>query len=235
MSYSIDRSARTRGVNAIAARDLQGDDGGGAVVRTGRGPVVIVSRHEGLGGFSARNPYRNQLPWQRAKALQWEKDHAPRSHIGKSRRKVRPQINVKVRRPFGPGPKKGFGAKYIPVPGMLLAPTSHPAPPSSPSSSFTGGGGGGGTWGGGGGGGGSTWGGGGGGGGGGGAEYDPSSEASIREQEAALEAATPDAGPGAPAPDAAEKPAAKAPMSSGMKIGVALAAGLALFSMFGKH
>lgn len=47
MSYSIDRSAGTRGIGAVASRDLR-EGRGGAVVRTGSGPVRIVSRG-GLG------------------------------------------------------------------------------------------------------------------------------------------------------------------------------------------
>ncbi len=45
VSYSRDRSAGTRGVGAVAARDLR-EGGGGAVVRTGRGVVTLTPSAE---------------------------------------------------------------------------------------------------------------------------------------------------------------------------------------------
>lgn len=282
MSYSIDRSSRTRGVGAVAARDLRGDDGGGAVVRTGRGPVVITSRHEGLGAYSMKNPYgpmRGPMFFNKKLADSWERAEASRRGPRKAPKrsssggglfggvKLPPKIPFKA-----PAPRPGFvwvqtgkfagqghwqrakagGKKALFTPGRAAAwagATSAPVGPAVPGLPATtshpggGGGGGGGSWGGGGGGGGS-W------GGGDGAsrdEFATASEAEIREQEAALEAqqaadrgdATPDAGPEAGPGGEAAAPgspgAAKKPMSTGMKVGIAAAAGWALFSMWKGH
>lgn len=64
MSYSIDRSARSRGVGAVASRDLR-DGGGGALVRTARGGVMLQkssekrrSRWDPLGGTGFNAPIR---------------------------------------------------------------------------------------------------------------------------------------------------------------------------------
>lgn len=51
MSYTHDRSLGTRGVGAVAANDLR-EGRGGAVVRTGRGPVTIVRKPASLGALA---------------------------------------------------------------------------------------------------------------------------------------------------------------------------------------
>jgi hypothetical protein len=128
---------------------------------------------------------------------------------------------VKINRPIQQGPVDP-STGYPTGPVDQIAPSSVMAPSTS---SFTGGGGGGSSW-------------GGGGGGGGGAETappdtsDPGSEASIQEQEAALEAAARRDSASMPGPDASESAPGAKPMSTGMKIGVAAAIGYGIYTMF---
>jgi hypothetical protein len=228
MSYSIDRSAHTRGPGAIAAYDLR-EGKGGVVVRTGRGPVVLV-RKSALG------------------AAERHQDGGR----GRGKPKKKPKLIAK-RKPFvatgWTGAARSFGFKAVVKPGYKpgikpfanaggLTPTSRPAPARP----IGGGGGGGGaaftpdsagvSW--------------------GPDEFAQASEQEIQEQEdaaaggggpAAAEAAT-SAQPGAPSDETAAQDEAvpvvtaapvKKPLSTGTKLAVAAGIGYLLFSMWKGH
>ncbi len=62
MSYTHDRSIGTRGVGAVAANDLR-EGRGGAVVRTGRGPVTIVRKPASLGALAFKKVVAKKTAW----------------------------------------------------------------------------------------------------------------------------------------------------------------------------
>jgi hypothetical protein len=213
MSYTRDRSSRTRGVGAVAATDLR-EGRGGAVVRTGHGSVRIVPK-TALGATFTRRPKKGardiwagvRIPSGRVRpGMGRATASIPMRHVVTSRGTV---ILTGGNRPATQSSPNGAAVDYSGVRSTAAGKAAT-----------------------------TSYGGGGGGGGGGGpmdfgpdAAAPPDDEAAIREQEAAAAASQPDAGPEA-APDAAA--AVKPPMSTGTKVAAAAGVGWLLLKMLGK-